>query len=291
MAALLAEAPKIDKRAPVDSMLPGGSQPGSSRFDPDFSSALLRDVARVPRPGRAQTNVGRRLPAGYVIFSRMPSSREPSDVRSADPQPVARGARPAQLPAPVHGARRSSRERAARDRRRRGRVAARSGRATLLRRHGRPVVRGHRLRPSRGRRSDLPAGKEAQLLPRLLVDGDGAVDPPRRPADPARARRHEQGVLRQLRLRCQRHQGQAGLVLQQPARQAGEGEDHLAPERLSRRHGGRRQPDRAAAAAQGVAPADSRGQAHGVPRRLPRQARGHVRAGLLRSSLAAELER
>ena len=54
-----------------------------------------------------------------------------------------------------------------------------------------------------------------------------------------------QGLLRQLRLRGQRHRRQDGLVLQQRARPAAEEEDHRAAARLSRRHRRRGQPDRA----------------------------------------------
>ena len=45
---------------------------------------------------------------------------------------------------------------------------------------------------------------------------------------------HEQGLLRPVGLGRQRDQDQARLVLQQPARPAGEEEDHLARARLSR---------------------------------------------------------
>ena len=60
-----------------------------------------------------------------------------------------------------------------------------------------------------------------------------------------------EGLLRQLRLRGDRHRDQADLVLQQRARPAGEEEDHRAPARLSRHHRGRGQPDRPAAHATG----------------------------------------
>ncbi len=73
----------------------------------------------------------------------------------------------------------------------------------------------------------------ARLAERLIAEAPGADG---------------EGVLRQQRLRRQRHPGQARLVLQQRPRPAGEEEDHLPRPRLPRRDGHVGQPDRAARA-------------------------------------------
>ena len=75
------------------------------------------------------------------------------------------------------------------------------------------------------------ADRAAVVLPRVLVDGDRGAGAARRAGD--REWRGDsgsdvEGLLRQQRLRRERHAGEARLVLQQRARPPGEEEDHLA---------------------------------------------------------------
>ena len=176
---------------------------------------------------------GRGLPA-----ARRPTPTGASNVGLAHAQSVDRRARSPLVLPPVHALGRSSGERAGGDGRGRGRLGQGQRGPPLPRRRRRPVVRQHRLWPARGGRGDLPAGAEAALLSFVRRHGQRAVDPGRRPHRQAGTRGHEPGVLRQFRVGRQRHQRQARLALQHSARQAKEAQDHLAPARLSRRHGG-----------------------------------------------------
>ena len=90
----------------------------------------------------------------------------------------------------------------------------------------------------------------------------------------------EQGVLRQLRLRGERHPGQARLVLQQPPRQAPEEEDHLAARRLSREHGRGGEPDRPPDVPPGLRPAAPDGAPHEGPGLLSGRGAGDDGRGL-----------
>ena len=85
-----------------------------------------------------------------------------------------------------------------------------------------------------------------------------AGDQPRREAEVDGAGRDVEGVLRQLRLRGQRHRRQDGVVHEQRARPAAEEEDRLAHQGLSRHHRRLGQPDRPADQPPLVRPADRR---------------------------------
>ena len=104
--------------------------------------------------------------------------------------------------------------------------------------------------------------------------------------------RDVEGVLRQLRLRGQRHRRQDGVVHEQCARPAAEEEDRLAHQGLSRHHRGVGEPHRPAAQPPLVRPADRRHPAHELPALLPlrqgRRDRGAVRDALRRGTRAAD---
>ena len=80
------------------------------------------------------------------------------------------------------------------------------------------------------------ADAQAAFLPRLQRQVARPDDRPGGDAAGTRAGAHEQGVLRQLRLRGERLGHQDGLVHEQCAGAAGEEEDHRAGEGLSRHH-------------------------------------------------------
>ena len=101
-----------------------------------------------------------------------------------------------------------------------------------------------------------------------------------------------EGVLRQLRLRGQRHRHQDGVVHEQCAGPAAEEEDRLAHQGLSRRHRGGGEPHRPAQQPPLLRPADLGHPAHQLPALLPlrpgRRERGAVRHALRRGARAAD---
>ena len=141
----------------------------------------------------------------------------------------------ARLP-PVHGAGPARVHRAADDGERVGLHGSRPAGARVHRRDGGPLVRERRLRETGDRRRPARAGAAPVLLPLVLVDGDGRPRPARRATARARTRADVEGLLRQQRVRRERHAGQARVVLQQRARPPCQEEDHRARPWLPRRH-------------------------------------------------------
>ena len=99
-----------------------------------------------------------------------------------------------------------------------------------------------------------------------------------------------EGVLRQLRLRGQRHRHQDGVVHEQCAGPAAEEEDHLAHQGLSRRHRGRGQPDRPADQPPLLRPADRRASCTPAARTTTASARTARPRSSSRTRCAEELE-
>ena len=166
---------------------------------------------------------------------------------------------------------------------RRARQGPPGPRAHRLRR--RAVVRQYRLRPQGDGRGRQEGDREPRLLPHLRRRLERADHPPGRARAgpvPRQGRRAPplQGVLRLGRLGRQRHQLQAGPLLQQPARQAREEEDHLAARRLSRPDLRGRQPHRHPRLSQGLRPAGAGRAAHLLPALLPLLGQGRERGRL-----------
>ena len=129
----------------------------------------------------------------------------------------------------------------------RGRDPAHVGRPRVHRRPVSAVERQHRARPQGTRRRRLGADGEAGLrlgLCRVLQRaGDPAGGAHRRPG----LRQHGGGLFHHRGRRIQRKRVQVRPLLLEADGQAGQGEDRLAPLRLSRRHHGgdeRHQPAR-----------------------------------------------
>ena len=94
-----------------------------------------------------------------------------------------------------------------------------------------------------------------------------------------------EGVLRQLRLRGQRHRHQDGVVHEQRAGPAEEEEDRLAHQGLSRRHRRLGEPDRPAGQPPLLRPADPGHPAHELPALLSlRQATARPRSSSRRAA-------
>ena len=162
----------------------------------------------------------------------------------------------------------------------------------IYRGHGRPVVGGAGLQQRAAGDGGLRADEAAAVLSRLQPALPRARHQPRREAEGDGAGRDVEGVLRQLRLRGQRHRHQDGVVHEQCAGPAAEEEDRLAHQGLSRRHRGGGEPDRPAHQPPLLRPADRRHPAHELPALLPlrpgRRERGAVRHALRRGARGAD---
>ena len=129
--------------------------------------------------------------------------------------------------------------------------------------------------------------REPQLLPHLRLGLERADHPPRRSHPhavprPGRRRPPRPGLLRLLGLGRQRHERQAGPLLQQPARAPGEEEDHRAPRRLSRADLRRRQPHRNSGLPPRLGPAARGLPPYQLPALVPVRRAGRERERVLR---------
>ena len=139
-----------------------------------------------------------------------------------------------------------------------GRLHRRRGGPRLHRGRRRHVVRQLRLQRERAGGCGHRAVPRAALLPLADRQDDRAHGAACRAPQGVHARADGAGVLRELRLRGQRHAGQARLVLPQRHRQAGEEEDHLPLHGLPRRDLRRGQRHRHPADAHGLRPPGER---------------------------------
>ncbi len=142
--------------------------------------------------------------------------------------------------------------------------------------HVGPVVRERRLRPCRAGRGGAAPDGDPAVLQHLFPMHDAGPDRAGGAAGGDRARVRP-GVLRELRLRGQRHGGQAGPVFLEAAWPAAKADHDRAHLRLPRRDARRRQPVRPAQHAPAVRPAAGRLRARACPLLVRRRWRAHAR--------------
>ena len=206
-------------------------------------------------------------------------SRQPREPSSHErPSQLASRPRHRHPGAPLHEPRPAPGGGAVRDRLRRRLLRLRRRRTALSGGAGGPLERLARVqRAAAGGRRHAADGAAA-LFADLRRPLARARHRPRRGAPEDRAEGALEGAVRQLRLGGQRPGDQAGLVLPQRHRQAGQEEDHRPPARLSRRHGRGGEPDGSGPQPRRLGPADRPDTAHRLPEPLsPRRARREPR--------------